>query len=98
MFRVNAQCCGETEQFKVGEAPDLRFDLGHHVFTNVPAENTATGGKRGLGESLLSAECPESRSDDVLRRQHLPYLEVDRNDRFDSVDSDIGRFWKTSGV
>ena len=82
----------EANQFAVHHTAQLGLDLRHCVFTNVPAQHTASCGQHGLSQSLFTAQCPDLGADDVLRGRHLPVLEVDASGPPPRIASVFGRF------
>jgi hypothetical protein len=82
----------KAKQFEVSDAPDLGFNLRDHIFGDIPAKHPAPGGQHSLGQPQLMAKGLNAGTKDVLLLRHLPNLEVDRSDLFDSIASVFGRF------
>jgi len=88
----NIQGLCKAKQFEVGNAPDLGFNLRDHIFGDIPAKHPASGGQHSLCQPQLMAKGLNAGTKDVLLLRHLPNLEVDRSDLFDSIASVFGRF------
>lgn len=69
-FRLNAKHMCQTQQFVIGHAPNLCFDLRQGRSADVPALETNASTQLVLGQTQLETELPNSWSDDVLPGFH----------------------------
>ena len=67
----------QNHQFGIRDAAKLRLDFGKRAPAQIPAEDRTAGGEHFLRQSLLVAQLPDLRPDDVLRFGHAPKTELD---------------------
>jgi hypothetical protein len=62
---MNPQRLGQLQDFDVGNAPELGFDLGQTFPADVPTDYLAFGREGRLGQPLLVSDPPKLRPDNV---------------------------------
>ena len=93
----NTQSPCQTEQFKIGNPSQLRFDLGERLAAQVPSPPTATGSEHRLGKPLLVAQAANLRADDVSRIAHVPESERQRRKTEQTKGSEFRTFFLANG-
>ena len=84
------QCLAQANQFEIRHPPDLRFDLGERLPTDVPAKEIQFRHQHRLGEAMPLAQLSYLRANHVARSFHVPNSELDASRKMRLLGSEFG--------